>query len=420
MDLRASATSALTGPGLPEALSPSLVPGLAPELASELKPVAVTRWTARLDDAQSERDFRQYRLADDRRRAAILMLLVCAASTINFGIELSRYFTQGTEILRLLPSSTSVWLPLVILFVVQRMRTPVALEALMIVSGVVGAMTRLALLTLQPPEIAMWSTMAVAMILIVYLYMPVRFVVSIAMTAVLSILAVTWWFTLAHDKVPSEVLARGVLWVVLANALGFIAANSLQRSLRMQFAQGMLLQRLLSTDALTNIANRRRFDDALAREWRRCERAGVPVSLLMIDVDHFKAYNDHCGHVQGDEALRQVAKLLGAAAKRPGDLVARYGGEEFVCLLPSIGVGGASAVANKLIEAVRRANIPHPRSPSGPRLTISVGCATATNLAGDPLALLAHADKLLYAAKAAGRDQIMAGHLAPPTEVRAA
>jgi diguanylate cyclase (GGDEF)-like protein len=258
------------------------------------------------------------------------------------------------------------------------------------------------------------------MILIVYLYLPVRFVVSVLMAASFTILAAIWWIVIAQGKVPLEVFTRGFLWFSLANALGFIAANSLQRSLRIQFAQSLLLQRLLSTDSLTNIANRRRFDDVLAREWRRCERAGVPLSLLMIDVDHFKAYNDHCGHVQGDEALRQVATLLGAAAKRPGDLVARYGGEEFVCLLPAIGVGGASAVANKLMEAVRRANIPHPRSPSGPRLTISVGCATANSLAGDPLALVACADKLLYSAKAAGRDQVMVGQLTPPMGARAA
>lgn len=389
-------------------------------VASDLKPVAVTRWTAQLADPECEQDFRRYRLADDRRRAIILLLLVSVASAFNFLIELARYVEHGTEFLRLVPSSTSIWLPLVVLMVVRRINSPISLEIVMIVSGVVGALTRLTLLTLQPPEIAMWSTMAVAMILIVYLYMPVRFVTSIAMTVALSIVAVFWWFATAQGKVPPEALARGFLWVVLANALGFIAANSLQRSLRIQFAQGLLLQRLLSTDSLTNIANRRRFDDILAREWRRCERAGAPLSLLMIDVDHFKAYNDHSGHVQGDEALRQVAKLLGTAAKRPGDLVARYGGEEFVCLLPAVGVAGARAVANRLIEAVRQANILHPCSPSGPRLTISVGSATASDLSGNSLELVAFADKLLYAAKAAGRDQVMVGQLTPPIAFRAA
>jgi diguanylate cyclase (GGDEF)-like protein len=398
----------------------SISPGPLNPVASELKPVAVTRWTAQLADPQCEQDFRSYRLVDDRRRALLLMALVSIAGAFNFLIELNSYFGRGHNYAPLIPAFASIWLPVAVGLIVYRMRSPNALELLMIGSGMVGACSRLALLTLQAPETAMWTTLTVAMILIVYLYLPVRFVVSVVLAAGFSILASVWWIVIAQGKVPPEVFMRGFLWFSLANALGFIAANSLQRSLRIQFAQSLLLQRLLSTDSLTNIANRRRFDDVLAREWRRCERAGVPLSLLMIDVDHFKPYNDHCGHVEGDIALRQVARILGAAVRRPGDLVARYGGEEFVCLLPGVSTGGASTVANKLIEAVRRANIKHPRSPIGPRLTISVGSATADDLSGGPLTLVAYADKLLYAAKAGGRDQVMIGQLTLPAEVRAA
>ena len=182
-----------------------------------------------------------------------------------------------------------------------------------------------------------------------------------------------------------------------------------------------MLQQLLSTDALTAIANRRRFDETLAREWRRCQRSGLPLSLLMIDVDHFKAYNDHCGHPQGDACLRQVASLLTDTASRPGDLVARYGGEEFVCLLPDIGSAGALAVAEKLAAALKDAAIDHPRSPAGPRLTLSIGVATTRRFSGEPENLVAFADKLLYAAKAAGRNQIKVGQLAAkPAIARAA
>ena len=396
-------------------------PGAFDRMASsEIAPVAVTRWTALLADPQCERDFRQHRLADDSRRALLLMALVSVAGAFNFLIELNGYFARVHGYAPLIPAFMSIWLPVAVALVVRRMRTPNALEFLMIGSGMIGACARLALLTLRGPEVALWTTLTVAMILIVYLYLPVRFVVSVVMAAGFSILASVWWVVVAQGKVPPEVFMRGFMWVTLANALGFIAANSLQRSQRIQFAQSLLLQRLLSTDSLTNIANRRRFDDVLEREWRRCERAGVPLSLLMIDVDHFKPYNDHCGHVEGDVALRQVARILGAAVRRPGDLVARYGGEEFVCLLPGVGTGGASTVANKLIEAVRRANIKHPRSPIGPRLTISVGSATAEDLSGNPLALVAYADKLLYAAKAGGRDQVMVGQITPLAGARAA
>ena len=205
---------------------------------------------------------------------------------------------------------------------------------------------------------------------------------------------------------------RGVIWLLLINALGFIAANSLQRSLRTQFAQQVALEQLLSTDALTGIANRRRFDAALAREWRRCARARAPLSLLMIDVDHFKAYNDRCGHQQGDRACAAWRGCWATAVGRPGDLVARYGGEEFVCLLPEIGQAGARAVATRLIAALHRADIPHPASPLGARLTISIGVATANDLSGEPTALFALADQLMYAAKNAGRNQLLLGELA--------
>ena len=108
-------------------------------------------------------------------------------------------------------------------------------------------------------------------------------------------------------------------------------------------------------------AERRRFDAALEREWRRCRRAGAPLSLLMIDVDHFKAYNDYCGHPQGDACLRQLAQLLVDTIKRPGDIVARYGGEEFVVLMPDIGTAGALAVGPRGGRAEREERPPPTR-----------------------------------------------------------
>jgi diguanylate cyclase (GGDEF)-like protein len=209
---------------------------------------------------------------------------------------------------------------------------------------------------------------------------------------------------------PLEQFFRTLVWLLLANAFGAIAANSLHRSLRMQFSQSLLLQQLLSTDSLTGIANRRRFDGALKREWRRCRRAGAPLSLLMIDVDYFKSYNDKFGHHRGDDCLRQVARLLVGGVKRPGDLLARFGGEEFVCLLPEVGLAGARAVAHRLVAMVQGAGIAHPGSPSL-RLTISIGVAAASDLQDEPETLFALADKLLYSAKSAGRDQVMAGAL---------
>jgi diguanylate cyclase (GGDEF)-like protein len=375
----------------------------------ELEPVGVTRWSARLKDPQCERDYRRHRFADDRRRALLLMGLVAVASFLNFLVELGRYNSGVGQLTTLVPTFISIWLPLIVLAMVLRMRSHSALEALMLVSVAFGAVARLSMLTLHPDIVGLWTAMMIGMVCVIYLYLPIQLVASVALALIFSIVAPLWWSLSLGSALPSEQFYRGLIWVAMANALGYTAANSLQRSYRMQFAQQLVLQKLLSTDAMTGIANRRRFDSVLEREWRRCQRAGVPLSLLMIDVDHFKAFNDHWGHPKGDTCLRQVARLMVDAAGRPGDLVARYGGEEFVCLLPDVGMAGALAVANKLAAAIRHADITHPRSPAGPRLTLSIGVATAKILSGQPAAMVAFADKLLYAAKAAGRNQVKVG-----------
>ena len=171
-----------------------------------------------------------------------------------------------------------------------------------------------------------------------------------------------------------------------------------------------LLRELSFLDGLTGIANRRRFDEALLREWRRCARSHLPLSLVMLDVDHFKAYNDHYGHQAGDECLRAVAHVLAEQTKRPGDLVARYGGEEFVCLLPETDEDGAVLVAERLREAVARQRLPHALSPVAEHVTISLGVATALPVADAPPDSLSQAaDQLLYEAKRAGRNRVRSG-----------
>jgi diguanylate cyclase (GGDEF)-like protein len=377
----------------------------------DLQPVAVTRWTARLADPQCEHEFRLHSFADARRHAFFLMGLIAAASGLNFLVELHAYSHGATGFATLVPMFVSIWLPLFALAIALRIRSPQMLEALMVVCVAGGTVMRLSVLTVHSDILDMWSTLMVGIVFVIYLYLPVRLVAAVWLAVAFSLVAPVWWSLVEGGALPVDQFYRGVVWLLLANALGCTAANSLQRSQRMQFAQSLVMQQLLSTDSLTGIANRRRFDDALEREWRRCGRAGAPISLLMIDVDYFKAYNDHWGHQQGDDCLRTVARILVEAVGRPGDVVARYGGEEFVCLLPEIGPAGARAVAARLAGAIERAEIAHPLSPAGEKLTISIGVASATSLAGDPCALVALADKLLYAAKNAGRDQIAEGEL---------
>jgi diguanylate cyclase (GGDEF)-like protein len=170
------------------------------------------------------------------------------------------------------------------------------------------------------------------------------------------------------------------------------------------------LRELILTDALTGVANRRAFDERLAAEWRRCGRAGLAVALILVDIDHFKLYNDHYGHQAGDRTLVQVAGAMRKAAGRTQDLVARYGGEEFAILLPQLEGKGAVCVARRLMAELESQAIPHGASPTAPNLTVSMGIACQVpGEHGVPADLIQIADSLLYRAKADGRNRFGTG-----------
>lgn len=172
------------------------------------------------------------------------------------------------------------------------------------------------------------------------------------------------------------------------------------------------MESLVVVDALTGISNRRRFDDALATEWRRALRDGEKVSLLLIDADHFKRYNDTYGHVRGDSCLKQIAEAALDVVLRPGDLVARYGGEEFAVVLPGTDEMGAKAVAEDICQAVRNRRLPHEGNAPG-IVTVSIGCATIVPQRGKtPQDLIEAADQALYRAKGRGRNRVVVAGIA--------
>jgi len=167
------------------------------------------------------------------------------------------------------------------------------------------------------------------------------------------------------------------------------------------------LESLSSTDGLTGIANRRRFDEFLAREWLRARRCQAPLSLILMDIDLFKDFNDHYGHLAGDDCLRHLAREMTACVRRPTDLVARYGGEEFACLLPDTDAEGAMSIGHKLLRQVDTLHIPHAKSAVADHVTLSLGVATLIPVVGQPASdLVRTADECLYAAKRHGRNQI--------------
>ncbi|MDP1647340.1 MAG: diguanylate cyclase [Rubrivivax sp.] len=223
-------------------------------------------------------------------------------------------------------------------------------------------------------------------------------------------------FVTAHEDEVAEARALD------AGAVDFITKPIKPRIVRARARthltlkhQSDLLRQWAYIDGLTVVGNRRLFDDRLAMEWARAVRQRTSLSVVLIDVDHFKRFNDRYGHQAGDDCLRRVAAALKAGLRRPADLLARYGGEEFVCLLPETDATGALALAEQLGRAVRELGIEHTTSDVAAVVTVSLGaCTQPAGVVGSAATLLREADAQLYAAKSSGRDQARATSLSAP------
>ncbi|SFU91073.1 sensor domain-containing diguanylate cyclase [Bradyrhizobium arachidis] len=214
-----------------------------------------------------------------------------------------------------------------------------------------------------------------------------------------------------------EIWAEAALHVTLASDSGEIdGVVAVVRDITEQKDLQDKLASLATTDGLTGLANRRAFDERLAEDWARARRDGAQLSLLLIDVDHFKKFNDHYGHLAGDGCLRSLSRILSAYARRPADLAARYGGEEFALLLPNTGPDGCAEVGEGIRQALHDLAILHAQNPPSRLVTASIGAATSlpAQTAMDCSALVAAADRALYAAKDNGRDRlVMTGKVVP-------
>jgi diguanylate cyclase (GGDEF)-like protein len=190
---------------------------------------------------------------------------------------------------------------------------------------------------------------------------------------------------------------------------GFLVASwvdvtELVRKEKMLESSNQRLAQQSSMDELTGLANRRRFDNALATEWQRAARSVTPLSLLMVDIDHFKQYNDNYGHVAGDECLRRVAAVLDNCVRRAGELVARYGGEEFVMLLPGADMAHACETAQNCLNLMQKEAVPHVASDTCNQVTFSIGVACLLPDATlNPTVMVNAADTAMYRAKSGGR-----------------
>ena len=177
-------------------------------------------------------------------------------------------------------------------------------------------------------------------------------------------------------------------------------------------------ENLSITDSLTEIPNRRRFDEVLAKEYARSARTGTELALILLDIDFFKSFNDCYGHVSGDDCLRQVARAISSVINRPADLAARYGGEEFVCILPETAYNGAIVIAEKIRRSIQSLAIPHAGSNIAGCVTVSLGVLTARcSTAGSPQDIVARVDELLYRAKTNGRNRVEYNKLSPGSTI---
>jgi len=183
------------------------------------------------------------------------------------------------------------------------------------------------------------------------------------------------------------------------------AYRALRISQRELVEANLKLQRLTNVDGLTGLSNRRYFNEFIEAEWKQAIRNHEPISLLMLDIDHFKQYNDGHGHLAGDEVLRTVAQTVMEGFCRPMDLAARFGGDEFGVILPHTAAGDLPSLGNRVVKAVEALGLPHVSSVVGERVTLSAGGATCTPCRGDSfLMLIEAADKALYEAKRRGRN----------------
>ncbi|WP_460415036.1 sensor domain-containing diguanylate cyclase [Pseudomonas sp. microsymbiont 2] len=210
-----------------------------------------------------------------------------------------------------------------------------------------------------------------------------------------------------QDMIKAVILL--VLLLIGLAGFGWVVLRQLRERIVIERALHQAHQTLkvmALTDSLTGLGNRRRLDSVLEAEVRRARRQGYPLALVMLDLDHFKAYNDHYGHPAGDECLRRFGTLLRQSLKRPGDLAVRYGGEEFTLLLPNTDAQGASAIVQEILQLLRNMALEHVGSPLG-RVSSSAGIAagTPTLEAITPQSLTAAADRALYEAKRQGRDR---------------
>lgn len=286
--------------------------------------------------------------------------------------------------------------------VLQRWLTPLAI---LVCAGI--AVSTLLLPALDPAR-GPGSPVAACLVLTFYIYLFIGLPFWPALASALALCVATVLVSLAQGVPAATVLHDGA-FLLFANFIGATGLYNLEYNQRKSFLKTRLLEKLATLDPLTGLVNRDYFGRHLQKVWAQCLRDELPIALAMVDIDHFKAYNDTYGHQAGDRCLAQVAAAVAAMCRRPLDLAGRYGGEEFIVVLPGASIDHAHLQVSDLLARVEGLNLPHGNSPVARRVTVSAGLAhllphrTARSVEG----LLQLADEALYSAKRKGRNRVV-------------
>jgi diguanylate cyclase (GGDEF)-like protein len=382
--------------------------------AVELARPPLTRWTAQLADRDQERRFVEYNLVAQRRTALVTLIAILVVNAAAFFSGLITH-DEPPSAVRIVAQLTGTAVGIAFVIAVARERRHSWLFYL--VSGAVLAMTALvAILLATGPNMGFrGAILLVGGVAVIYLAMPLQLAVVTTFAVLYSAVTVPIWLVVAAGDAQVDI-AYTAMTLALAHVLSVTEAWRAQRERRVLFAQRETLLALSSVDPLTGLLNRRAADAELSRAFAHWRRGGVPLSLLMVDIDHFKKLNDTQGHVAGDHALRLVADVIRSVMPpRPGQVAARYGGEEFICLLPGVDAAQATIVAGRILAGVRRIGIPlTAEAVAGAAglagalgrtiLTVSAGVAAATPATTGAEAHVQAADRQLYRAKGDGRN----------------
>jgi diguanylate cyclase (GGDEF)-like protein len=363
---------------------------------------AIVGLTHYFADPDVERRFLSAMVASNQRRLLFLVGVGAFLTLLSITATVLHLVPDQPAADSLLPRVVQLGLCGAGALAVLRARSPRVIEIMAFAFALIFMVMRCIMIGRLPPDAS--AALMVGGLAFLYFGLPLRLPILAPLMAVISGAMLAAWF--ARHPSPSSIMSV-VEWVWVVNLLGLVAVRTMRLVLRQQWSQSQALRHMATHDGLTGIANRQYFDRALSREWRRCHADGTPISMILVDVDHFKLLNDSIGHPAGDSCLRDLAIILENSALRPADLVARTGGEEFSILLPDTAERGARVTANRIAAALANAAMAHPASPLGPFVTASLGVATAHPREGfSAWELCALADRLVYRAKQDGRNRI--------------